>query len=73
MDPNAEAVVKAARAFIEWHQKGQPGTPGTLYPMTYAVQDKWHDEWDNRLEVLRWAVMILDTPFTSPPERQAAE
>jgi hypothetical protein len=64
-DPNAEAVVKAARAFVEWHRKGQPRTPGTLYPMTYGTQESWHTEWDNRLEVLIWAVSILDTPFPS--------
>jgi DNA repair exonuclease SbcCD ATPase subunit len=46
------AVVEAARTFVEQHQIGQPGTPGTLYPMTYGVQDKWHDEWDRRLAAL---------------------
>lgn len=52
----SEAVAQAARAFVEWHQKGQPGTPGTLYPMTYAAQEAWHIEWDRRLEALVEAV-----------------
>jgi len=45
-------IVEAARAFVEQHQIGQPGTPGTLYPMTYGVQDAWHEEWDRRLATL---------------------
>lgn len=45
-------VDAAARAFVEWHLHGQPGEPGTLYPMTYAVQDQWHEEWDKRLATL---------------------
>lgn len=46
------AVVEAAQAFVHQHQIGQPGTPGTLYPMTYGVQDQWHEEWDRRLAAL---------------------
>jgi hypothetical protein len=47
-----QAVDQAARAFVRHHQRGQPGTSDTLYPMTYAVQDQWHTEWDRRLEAL---------------------
>lgn len=46
------AIAEAARAFVEQHQIGQPGVPGTLYPMTYGVQDQWHEEWDHRLAAL---------------------
>jgi hypothetical protein len=48
----ARQQIATARAFVEWHQHGQPGVPGTLYPMTYAVQDEWHAEWDKRLNAL---------------------
>jgi hypothetical protein len=46
------AVVDAARAFVTWHQRGQPGAPDTLYPMTYGALDQWHTEWDRSLEIL---------------------
>ena len=54
-----ERIAEAARAFVEWQQKGQPGTPGTLYPFTYAQQDAWHDEWDKRLAALIAAVEAM--------------
>jgi hypothetical protein len=44
--------VNQAEAFVDWHLKGQPRTPGTLYPMTYATLDQWHEEWDRRLAAL---------------------
>jgi FtsZ-binding cell division protein ZapB len=46
------AIAVAASAFVEHHLHGQPSVPGTLYPMTYAVQDQWHEEWDRRLAAL---------------------
>jgi hypothetical protein len=52
-------VVKAARAFVEQHLKGQPGMPGTLYPMTNEVQEQWHTDWDYSLETLIRAVKAL--------------
>jgi len=53
------AVVDAARAFVTWHQRGQPGTPDTLYPMTYGALDQWHAEWDRSLETLASALKDL--------------
>ncbi len=55
-----QPVVDAARAFVEHHLIGQPKTPGSLYPMTYAVQEQWHLEWDTRLDALINAVHALD-------------
>jgi hypothetical protein len=55
-----DTVIQAAREFVLWHQKGQPRTPGTLYPMTYATLDSWHDEWATRLGDLITQVTTLD-------------
>jgi hypothetical protein len=30
-------VVDAAREFVRWHERGQPGTPDTLYPRVRRV------------------------------------
>jgi|SRR5215475_12122207 len=46
------AVLDTAREFLRWHERGQPGTPDTLYPMTYGQLDEWHAEWDRRLQAL---------------------
>ena len=57
------AVADAARAFVTWHQRGQPGTPDTLYPMTYGALDEWHAEWDRRLQALADA---FDESYQAP-------
>jgi len=59
---NAVLVVEAARAFVQWHVRGQsqPRTPDSFYPMTYAQQEAWHQEWDKRLDALISAVSALD-------------
>jgi len=46
------AIVEPAREFLRWHERGQPGMPDTLYPMTYGALDEWHAEWDRRLQAL---------------------
>ena len=46
------AIVNAARDFLRHHERGQPGMPDTLYPMTYGALDEWHAEWDRRLQAL---------------------
>lgn len=55
-----DAVVDAAAAFVAWHQQGEPGTPGSLYPMTYAALDTRHEEWERRLDALISAVAQLN-------------
>lgn len=51
-----QATVSAARAFVEWHLRGQskPRTPDSFYPMTYGELDKWQDEREARLRRSSW-------------------
>lgn len=80
-------VVKAAREFYQHHQRGQPGTPDTLYPMTYGVLDQWHTDWDYRLKTMGIALDRLDAaektrtatpegpqsgPSSAPPQPEQA-
>jgi hypothetical protein len=45
-----DEVVKAARAFWMHYQRGQSGTPDSLYPMTDATLDAWYRELDRLLD-----------------------
>jgi hypothetical protein len=52
-------VVRAAIEFVRCHERGQPGTPGTLYPMTYSDQLEWEKQWDERYDAMSDAVYSL--------------
>ena len=55
-----EGVAEAASGFWDHFEHGQPGVPGTTYPMTYEQLDAWHDEYDRWLAILGSAVTALD-------------
>lgn len=53
-------VVHAAIELVRCHERGQPGTPSTAYPMTYAAQLEWEQQWDRLYEDMRAAIGELE-------------